>query len=297
MSDTAPRIREGFPGERLTAVPPAIRERCRSLPIVRDFYVTDIGHFPSATHHFVERPEGTSETILIYCTDGFGWCEMGGHRHSISEGWALLIPAETPHRYGADEEVPWSILWAHVAGTDVSDYLEALDVSAASPLAYVPDTRLIVEAFEEVFAHVHHGYTDDRLLGVSTSLGRLFGHLKIHERSPDKKGREREERILQSIQYMRDHIDEPCDLEDLAEVAQFSPSHYSHLFKEQTNASPIQFFIRLKMQRACELLHTTTQTVQSIARQVGYSDPFHFSRMFKKVMGKSPTEYRKTGPA
>lgn len=297
MPNSAPRIQDGFPGERLTVVPPAIVDRCRSLPIVRDLYVTDVGHFPSARHHFVERPSGASETIFIYCTDGAGWCKMDRRRHSVSEGWALFIPASTPHIYGADEDVPWSILWTHVAGRHVPDYLDALDVSVESPLVHVPDTRLVVEAFEEVYSHVHHGYTDDRLLGLSTALSRLFGRLKINERAPDEKGREREERILQSIQYMRDHIGQPCDLEELAEVARFSPSHYSHLFKEQTNASPIQFFIRLKMQRACELLHTTNQTVESIARQVGYTDPFHFSRMFKKVIGKSPSEYRKAGPA
>lgn len=297
MPDAAPRIRDGFPGERLTVIPPAIVKRCQSLPIVRDLYATDIGHFPFAQHHFVNRPSGTPETIFIYCTDGAGWCNMRGRQHSVTEGSALFIPAEIPHVYGADEDVPWSILWVHAAGRHMSDYLDALDVSVESPVVYVPDTRLIVEAFEEVYAHVHHGYSNSRLLGLSTSLSQLFGYIKIHERAPDEQGREQEERILRSIQYMRNHIAEPCNLDDLAEVARYSPSHYSHLFKQQTNASPIQFFIRLKMQRACELLHTTNQTVASVGHKVGYSDPFHFSRMFKKVIGKSPTAYRNTSPS
>lgn len=297
MANSTPRIRDGFPGQRWIVIPPAIVERCQSLPIVRDLYATDIGHFPSAQYHFVERPSGADETIFIYCTDGAGWCRMDGRQHSVQEGSALFIPAGEPHVYGADEDVPWSILWVHAVGRQVPDYLDALDVSVESPVAYVPDTRLIVEAFEEVYAHVHHGYSNDRLLGLSTSLSRLFGLLKIHERAPDEQGREREERILRSIQYMRDHIDQPCSLDDLAEVARFSPSHYSHLFKEQTNTSPIRFFIRLKMQRACELLQATNQTVASIAQQVGYSDPFHFSRMFKKVIGKSPSQYRDSSQA
>ena len=296
MPTDAPRIRDGFEGERLVVVPQAIAEKCESLPVVRDLFTTDIGHFPSARHHFVERPSGTSEIIFIYCIEGRGWCELSDRTHTVDEGTALFIPANTPHIYGAEEDAPWSICWAHVRGQKVNDYLDALGVTKASPTLHVPNTGLVVEAFEEVYAHVHHGYSDDRLLGISTALSRLFGRLKTNERAPNDRGREREDRILRSIQYMRNHLDESCSLEELAEVARFSPSHYSHLFKQQTNTSPIRFFIRLKMQRACELLHSTNQTVEAIGRQVGYSDPFHFSRMFKKIIGNSPSEYRETSP-
>jgi AraC-like DNA-binding protein len=297
MPTSPPRIRDGFEGERLVVVPQAVAQKCESLPVVRDLFVTDIGHFPTARHHFVERASGAPETIFIYCIEGRGWCELDGQTHDVTEGTALFIPEEMPHVYGAQEEAPWSICWAHVKGQKVAAHLEALGVTPAAPTLHVPDTGLVVEAFEEVYAHVHHGYSDDRLLGISTALGRLFGCLKANERAANDRGREREERILRSIQYMRNHLDEPCSLEELAEVARFSPSHYSHLFKQQTNTSPIRFFIRLKMQRACELLHTTNQTVAAIGRQVGYTDSFHFSRMFKKVIGKSPTAYRETSPS
>jgi AraC-like DNA-binding protein len=297
MPTDPPRIREGFEGERLVVVPQAIAQKCESLPVVQNLFATDIGHFPTAQHHFVERPSGASETIFIYCIEGRGWCKLNERTYDVEEGNALFIPANTPHVYGADQDAPWSICWAHVKGQNVSSYLDALGVTPTSPTLHVPDTGLVVEAFEEVYAHVHHGFSDDRLLGISTALSRLFGALKTSERASDDRGREREERILRSIQYMRNHLDESCSLEELAEVARFSPSHYSHLFKEQTNTSPIRFFIRLKMQRACELLHTTNQTVAAIGQQVGYSDPFHFSRMFKKIIGKSPSEYRETSPS
>lgn len=297
MPTDAPRIREGFEGERLVVIPQAIAQKCKSLPVVRDLFTTDIGHFPSAKHHFVKRPSGTSETIFIYCIEGRGWCELDERRYQVDEGTALFIPANTPHIYAAEEDAPWSICWAHVQGRKVDDHLDALGVTTASPTLHVPNTGLVVEAFEEVYAHVHHGYSDDRLLGISTALSRLFGRLKTNERAPNDRGREREDRILRSIQYMRNHLDESRSLEELAEVARFSPSHYSHLFKQQTNTSPIRFFIRLKMQRACELLHSTNQTVEAIGRQVGYSDPFHFSRMFKKIIGRSPSEYRETTPS
>jgi len=286
------RIQEGFPRQRLTFFPQKVKRRCRSLPVVQDLHVTDIGHYPSANYHYIERSDGLSETILIYCTSGAGWCKIDGECHTLSEGWALLIPSSVPHVYGSDDDTPWSIYWCHFDGERVRDYRDMLGLSRKQPLLYVPDVQLILEVFEEMHSYVNEDYTDDSLVGLSTTLVHLLGLLRCHQRAPDVQGRRREDKILQSIKYMRKHLDEPCRLDDLAEIAQMSTSHYSHLFKEQTNTSPIQFFIRLKMQRACKLLDTTDQAVQDIAEAVGYDNPFHFSQMFKKVTGKSPTAYR-----
>jgi AraC-like DNA-binding protein len=289
---SAEHVKEGFPGQRLTVLPKNIQQRCRDLPVVQNLYVTDIGHFPSADHHYVERSDGVPETILIYCTDGSGWCDIGDERHTLSEGWTLLIPPHTAHIYSAAEDAPWSIYWTHFDGGQAEDYQTLLGASTHAPLLYVPDTQFVTQAFEEVYSYVQGGYTDDSLVGLSTAFARLLGLLRCRRRAPDVKGRRQEDKILQSIKYMREHLGEPCRLDDLADAAQMSTSHYSHLFKEQTNTSPVQFLIRLKMQRASDLLDTTDQTVQRIAGQVGYDDPFHFSRMFKKTIGKSPSAYR-----
>lgn len=286
------RIREGFPGQRMTVLPPYVRQRCEALPVVQNLFATDIGHFPSAAHHYVDRPEGRDEIILIYCTAGAGWCKIEDQRWTLKEGSALLIPPQMAHVYGAAEGMPWSICWAHLAGSQAGAYLDMLDVSLENPVLYVPDAQLVVQAFEEAYSHVHSGYTDESLIGLSTALTRLLGLLKCQQRAPNAIGRRREEKILQSIAYMREHLGEPRTLADLADAAAMSVSHYSHVFKEQTNTSPHNFFVRLKMQRACELLDTTDSTIGDIAAAVGYDDQFHFCRMFKKVIGRSPTGYR-----
>jgi AraC-like DNA-binding protein len=64
------------------------------------------------------------------------------------------------------------------------------------------------------------------------------------------------------------------------------------LFKEQTGYSPIDYFIRLRMHQACQLLDTSQLSVKRIAAALGYDDPLYFSRVFKGVNDISPTEYR-----
>lgn len=104
-------------------------------------------------------------------------------------------------------------------------------------------------------------------------------------------------RINQSIHYMMDHLDQPLQVAKLAALENVSASHYFALFKSRTGRSPIDFFIRLRMRRACELLRETSLSIKEIAAELGYDDPFYFSRIFKSVNQVAPREYRVNGGA
>lgn len=105
------------------------------------------------------------------------------------------------------------------------------------------------------------------------------------------------ERIGRSIAYMVEHLDQPLQVSTLAAQASVSPSHYFALFKRQTGTAPIDFFIRLRMNHARQLLDSTCSSVKEIAATMGYDDPFYFSRVFKSVHQVAPAEYRRrNGP-
>jgi AraC-like DNA-binding protein len=273
-------------------LPREIAVRCRRLPIIQDLYCTDIGHFPSARFHYVQRSKPVRETILIYCTDGGGWCRLRRRRWRVRRGDALFVPANVPHTYGADHKVPWSILWVHFAGLRMAKFTQALDVSLERPVVHVPDSARIVQAFEELYRYVGHGYTDTDLLGLSTELTRFLGLFKVGRRAAHAKARYGEKRILASMAYMRSNLQRALTLADLARQACLSPSHYVALFRKHANASPLVFFTRLKMQAACALLDGTAEPVKTVAHRIGYRDPLYFSRRFRRFMGLAPSAYR-----
>ena len=71
-----------------------------------------------------------------------------------------------------------------------------------------------------------------------------------------------------------------------------SKQHLIHLFKRETALPPIEYFLRMKMQRAAQLLDLTDLSVKEIGHAVGMTDPYYFSRLFKQMMGHSPSRYR-----
>ena len=81
-------------------------------------------------------------------------------------------------------------------------------------------------------------------------------------------------------------------LNDFARNFNYSPSHFSALFLKETGYSPINYYIQLKMRRACQYIERTTMKLNEVAQKVGFNEPAYFSRIFTKIMGMSPSEYR-----
>ena len=82
-------------------------------------------------------------------------------------------------------------------------------------------------------------------------------------------------------------------LEELAAHFKYSASHFSMLFQKETGSSPINYFLRLKIQKACQYIELTDLKLQDIATAIGFEEPAYFSRLFTKIMGMTPSAYRK----
>ena len=80
--------------------------------------------------------------------------------------------------------------------------------------------------------------------------------------------------------------------QQMAQYTGYSSSHFSMLFKKETGHSPLNYFNLLKIQYACQLLSSTNMKINQISFKVGIDDSFYFSRLFTKLMGMSPKDYR-----
>ena len=94
------------------------------------------------------------------------------------------------------------------------------------------------------------------------------------------------------FEFMEANFHRKLRISELARSVYLSHSRLDYLFRMEFGMSPSQYLKLLRMQKACELLKTSLQSIKQIASMVGYNDDSHFMRDFKKTYGVTPTQYR-----
>lgn len=284
---------EGFQGQRSYILSPAILEEVLRHPLCRQLYITDIGYYPRAAFHARQRPQGCEQHILIYCVQGEGWYELNGERYVVKTNQAFILPAQVPHQYGADAEAPWTIYWMHFAGSFGSLFLQYLYERRPGVPLNIPPARERLALFEDIFNHLSMSFDLDNLVYANNCFYHFLVTLKssVYQQSACA-DREAADAVDQAIRYMQAHLNRNLSLQEMAEQTGLSPSHFSALFKKKTNNSPVNFFTYLRMQKASTLLENSHLKIKDIARQVGFQDPYHFTRVFTQFTGHAPRSFR-----
>ena len=99
--------------------------------------------------------------------------------------------------------------------------------------------------------------------------------------------------VQMMIDYTEKHYQEDLSIQNLADYCSINPNYASQIFRQETGVTFVSYLTSLRIEHAAWLLTHTDQTVFTIATQVGYSDYFYFTKVFKKVKGCTPTAYRK----
>ncbi|WP_238392297.1 AraC family transcriptional regulator [Paenibacillus antri] len=287
------RKREGFDSEKILVLPESRIRELSSHPLLRPLFATDIGYFPHAKYHYRERPDGCDAYILMLCVGGAGWIQVGEEkRKEVGKYDVVVLPPGAKHRYGASEDNPWSIYWVHFRGESARDFVDLLPLESHTLQVSGRDAVRLIEWFQPCYELLsRQGYSLAHCLFANQQLQQLLSFLAM-QRTPggDDSSKETVER---SIQYMMLHLGSNLSLRQLSEQANLSRSHYSAVFKRVTGASPLHYFTRLKMQQACTYLDLSAWSAKEIGAKLGYGDSLYFSRVFRKEIGMSPTEYRR----
>jgi len=305
----------GLHFDQLTDIPPKVAREIQRRPVFADFrsielpgemireslarailtnlLVTRIGYCSRAAGHFIPRPEGSLDHVLHYCVEGKGWCEIGGRRWTIPPQTVLLLPAGVPHCYGAMKKEPWSIYWIHFAGRTAAAYCQLLGATAETPLFHLPCTEELLAVFEATYQLMNGVHAYGQLVAASGTLAQFLSMANLARHSVNSRSNTAEKNLEKTVAFMKENVTSHYSLQHFAQIAHMSPHHYCSLFKKRYGFSPIEYFNRLKIRKARELLSATNMQVRQVARNLGFDDPYYFSRLFRKLVGVSPNDYRK----
>lgn len=287
------RKTEGFSGQKMIVLPKKIVHNIQHNPLTASLYLTDIGYFPKAASHFRKRPNGANEHILIYAVKGEGVVEIENYKHNISPDRFIIIPAGQSHKYSAKENNPWSIYWIHFTG-NLADELVNL-IYPKKNIRVIDASRVEdrISIFEEIYSTIELGYSNDNIYHTMFTLWHLLSSFLFGNEYFRIKIKKNVDQVESVINLMNETLDKEYTVQNFADYANLSVSHLSKLFKDKTGYAPVEFFIQLKIQKACWYLISTNMKIKEIAHYLNYDDPYYFSRIFSKTIGLSPSEYRK----
>jgi AraC-like DNA-binding protein len=292
---TGKKLSAGFEGEQIIDFPKKVLFQCSSLPLIKQLFVSRMGIYPQAAHHYFKRPHGLARaTVFLHCIDGEGWIKIYNKTILLKTGEAFFIPAGAAHSYGASLDKPWSIYWMHISGDSKKDL-----VIAANPKGIFTALKTIHSAertklFTQIFDVFSKGFSVSNLIYANLILPHYLGTFISSESFNSISGEQVASSSItnDAISYMQNNINQPVLVEGIAKHLGMSTSFFYKKFKQDTGYSPIAYFNLLKIQRACQLIHSNICSIGEIGSKIGIDDPYYFSRLFKKQMGVSPRQYR-----
>jgi AraC-like DNA-binding protein len=98
--------------------------------------------------------------------------------------------------------------------------------------------------------------------------------------------------IAEVLRELDGMVARPVALADLARRSGFSAQHLNRIFRRVLGMTPLQYLLRMRLERAASMLREGSRTVGAIAKETGFEDAYYFSRLFKQHLGQSPVEYR-----
>lgn len=222
-----PKIQDGFSGERSIVLPEMIRQACGNDEFLSQLYITDIGYYPHAMHHYRERRQGVGQHILIYCVKGSGWCRVDNRHYDVGENQWFIIPQGTPHVYASNNDDPWTIYWIHFTGAMATFFGD----NCRQPTAISPGTTSRIadrnNLFEDIFLTLSDNYSTDNLRYASSLLYHFlatFRYLKLFRKHNSKQERiDTTDVVNMAVRFMDENLEKQLTLATIA-------NGFSHFF-------------------------------------------------------------------
>lgn len=251
-------------------------------------------HYHRVSGYDTYRSKGTDDWLITFTLSGHGVFEWGDENIVCRNGDIVVIPPRVPHHYYTHQD-HWEFVWAHFFPRPLWSHLLQLPRKCHGFLTVRIDNSVTYErirvTFDRIIRDSREMHTNWQELCLS-ALEEIL--LLINRQLSDQSKPVLDPRIETTLQTLSSEMREQLTVADLAARVNLSPSRLTHLFKEQVGESVIDTLNHIRLRVAARYLQTKTMPVRDIAANVGFSDPFYFTRRFKSAYGVSPLEYRKT---
>ncbi len=248
----------------------------------------------------IARPDGMEGWIVNLTVRGRGRVRDGGDVFECGAGDLLLFPPGVPHDYGRAPGSPdWHHRWVYFRPRGFWASWLRWPMSDGQRVGRLSPSSSAVQAeIEALFADIAATHRGGRAASEDLAINLLERLLiRCHEEMPGYRSRVLDPRVQAACQFVCTHLSRNLSLDEIASHVCLSSSRLVHLFREQMGVNILRWREDQRILLAKHLLASSTTPVSTLAGMVGYDDQLYFSRVFRKCVGVSPTEFRRAGGA
>lgn len=256
-------------------------------------WLQEVGSLQALAAH-TSRREGLQSFLCFLVTDGQGKLSWEGEEYALTQGDVVFLDCRRgyAHSTGASGEPLWSLKWCHFFGPAMAAVYAKYCERGGKPVIRGASSDVYRRLFDELYAiassddYIRDMRINEKLSTLLTLLMESSWHRESRVVVPRKMD-------IQHIKnYLDDHYLEKITLESVA-AHFFVDKHYlARRFKEQYGTTVTSYLHRARITRAKWMLRFTDKSVERIGLECGIGELSYFSRVFKKLEGVSPTEFR-----
>lgn len=248
------------------------------------FYITSIGITPE--EHRIYRPMGIDNYQILYSGKGCGTAQLYGVWVPVPEKSLLILPPDTAHLYKMQGNV-WETYWLTFSGWGVERFfdVDATVIPVPEEIGFLDNFRRLLE------------YRNSQQWNLQSSALLYSILLDCKELIPKEAGTayKLRKKLKNCFDYIQNHYMDVIELSQLAENSGMTREHLCRIFKQYTGMRPFEYITKIRLRKARELLVLHGEmSISEIAKKTGFQSSSYFSLVFRKCLGCTAEEYRKT---
>lgn len=251
-----------------------------------------------------ERIQGVNDNMLkshyheyfelYYLENGHRYHIINDSIYSLNAGDFVIFPPYVMHHSYDKNDVSFKrlLIYFKPEVVIIPEILSKLSISPGIYKLNNKSSKYIHSKLVEILAEQNNMniYCEEAMKMI---LNQLLIEIIRHKSESLNTTVEKQDRITQILSYLRQNYAEHIVLEDLAAKFYVSPYYLCREFKYYTNSTIIQYVNTLRVTRAQRILMETDKSITDISIEVGFSNITHFERVFKSIVGITPSKYRK----
>ncbi|WP_424475248.1 helix-turn-helix domain-containing protein [Oceanobacillus kimchii] len=230
--------------------------------------------------------------VFQYTLNGRGAIRIGETTHQLEKGTAFFIDIPSDHCYYLpDNSAEWEFIFFTIYGNEAHSLFTEITRKHGHifqlPIHAGP-IRHILKTIEKIeTTGINHGYEASSC--AYSFIMECLEYVEYEQRNATVAPPP----ILKAVEYMKENFQKDITLDDIVRESGLSKYHFTRRFVKSMNDTPIHYLNNMRVKQALQLLLIEEKTIEEISKEVGYSSSNYFSKVFKHMIGETPSEYRK----